>query len=90
MGIEWFRDLSITLLGFISTAVLIFVAILAFRLYHTAKSTMLKVKEASQKASETIGMVQEIIKPVLQITSLLQVVIGGCKNFTNMFKRENN
>ncbi len=44
MGIEWFRDLSIAILGFVTTAVLIFAAILVYRLYRTIKSTILLVK----------------------------------------------
>ncbi len=47
MGIEWFRDLSITILGFVTTAVLIFTAVLVYRLYRTITSTLLMVKAAS-------------------------------------------
>jgi hypothetical protein len=88
MGIEWFRDLSITVLGFVATVVLIFGAILAYRLYQTIKSTMLKVREASQKACDTVVMVQEGIKPLLEITSVIRFVIEGVKSLINMFKKE--
>jgi len=44
VGIEWFRDLSIVILGFVTTAVLIFTAIVVYRLYRTIKSTMLLEK----------------------------------------------
>jgi hypothetical protein len=90
MGIEWFRDLSITIMGFVTTTVLIFAAVLIYRLYRTIKSTMLKVNDASQKAYDTIAMVQEGIKPLLQISSLIQFIIEGFKSFTNMFKKESN
>ncbi len=50
MGIEWFRDLSITVLGFVKTAVLIFTATLVYRLYRTITSILLMVKSASKIA----------------------------------------
>jgi hypothetical protein len=90
MGIEWFRDLSITVMGFVTTAVLIFGAILVYRLYRTTKSTMLKIKETSQKACDTVAMVQEGIKPLLQMTSVINFIIEAFKNFFNRFKKESN
>ena len=55
MGIEWYRDLSITLMGFVTTAVLlvlvlattvilIIATIHAFRLYRMAKTVLLRVE----------------------------------------------
>jgi hypothetical protein len=88
MDIAWFRDLSITIMGFIASAVLIFAAILAYRLYHIIRLTLLKVREVSQKASDTITIVQEGIKPLLQITSIIQFVIEAIKSIGKMFKKE--
>ena len=75
---------------FVTAAVLIFAAVLIYRLYRTIKSTMLKVKDVSQKAYDTVAMVQEGIKPLLQISSLIQFIIEGFKSFTNMCKNESN
>ena len=46
MSIEWFRDMSIVILGFVASAVLIFAAITVYSLYRTIKSTLLLVKAA--------------------------------------------
>ncbi len=87
MGIEWFRDLSITILGFVTTAVLIFTAILVYRLYRTIKSTLLLVKAASKTVYSTITLVLECIKPLLPILALIQGIRGGFKGISKMFKK---
>ena len=90
MGIEWFRDLSITILGFVATAVLIFTAVLVYRLYRTAKSTLALVKAASKIAYDTVTVLQECIKPLLPILALIQGISEGFKSFSKMFKKESN
>jgi hypothetical protein len=87
MGIEWFRDLSIAILGFMTTAVLIFTAILVYRLYRMMKSTLLLVKEASKIAYDTVSQVQEGIKPVLSILSVIQGILGGFDSISKLFKK---
>ncbi len=90
MGIEWFRDLSIAILGFVTTAVLIFTAVLIYRLYRTLKSTLLLVKAASEIVYDTVTLVQEGIKPLLPILALLKGIRGGRKGISKMFKKESN
>jgi hypothetical protein len=90
MGIEWFRDLSITILGFVTSAVLIFAAVLFYRLYHEAKATIIQVKAVSKIALDTAAMVQESIKPVLSIMSIIQCARAGYEMVSKMFKKENN
>ena len=89
MGIEWFRDLSITILGFVTVAVLIFTAVLVFRLYRTIQSTLLGVNAVTKSVQETINLVQESIKPVLGIMSLIQGLHGGLQGIFKIFKKEN-
>ena len=72
MGIEWFRDLSIVILGFVTTAVLIFTAVLVYRLYRKTKSTLLLVKAASKIAYDTVTLVQEGIKDAVYTVTLVQ------------------
>jgi hypothetical protein len=88
MGIEWFRDLSITVLGFAATVVLIFAAILVYRLYRTIKSTLLLVKATSKIAYDTVTLVQEGIKQLLPILALIQGIRGGFEGISKMFKKE--
>ena len=49
MGIEWFRDLSITILGFVTTAVLIFAAIIIYRLYRKITKTLYSGTNTDEK-----------------------------------------
>ncbi len=79
--------MSITILGFITTAVLIFTAVLVYRLYRTITSTLLLVKAASKIAYDTVTMVQEGIKPLLTILAVIQGISGGFKGISKMFKK---
>ena len=90
MGIEWFRDLSITILGFVTTAVLIFIAILVYRLYREAKSVLQLAKAASKIAYDTVTLVQEAIKPLIPILALIQGIWRGFESISKMFKKESN
>ena len=88
MGIEWFRDLSIAILGLVTTAALIFTAVLVYRLYRTIKSTMLLVKAASEIAYDTVTLVQEGIKPLLSMLAVIQGVCGGFQGISKIFRQE--
>ena len=90
MGIEWFRDLSIVILALMTTAVLIFTAVLVYRLYRITKSTLLLVKAASKIAYDTITLVQEGLKPLLTILALIKGISGGFQGISKMFKKESN
>jgi hypothetical protein len=67
VGIEWFRDLSIVILGFVTTAVLIFTAVLFYRLYRKIKSTLLLVEAASKIAYDTVTLAKEGIKDTVTL-----------------------
>ena len=88
MGIEWFRDLSITILGFVTSGVLIFTAVLAYRLYRSTQSTLMVVKAASKVAYDTATLVQEGVKSLLPILALMQGIRGGFEAIIKMFKKE--
>jgi hypothetical protein len=87
LGIEWFRDLSIAILGFATTAVLIFITVLVYRLYREVKSSLQLVKEASKIAHDTVSLVQEGIKPLLPILTLIQGIRGGYKGIRKILKK---
>ena len=84
MGIEWFRDLSITMLGFVTMAVLIFITVLVYRLYREARSTLLLVKAASKSAYDTVTLVQEGIKPVLSGLVFIQGIRQGFERLSKI------
>ena len=90
MGIEWFRDLSITILGFVTTAVLIFTAILAYRLYRKAKAVLDLAKSAAKIARDTVSMIQESVKPMLPIMAIIQAVRSGFEFVRKMCNKESN
>ena len=90
MGIEWFRDLSVTILCFVTTAVIILIAILIFLLYRKAKSALQLAESAAKKAYDTVTIVQEFIKPLLPIISLIQGICGGLGGISKIFSKGNN
>ena len=90
MGIEWFRDLSVTILCFVTTAVIIFASILGYRLYRKAKSALQLTESAAKKAYDTVTVVQEFIKPLLPIISLIQGICGGLGGISKIFSKGNN
>ena len=62
MGIEWFRDLSITIMGFITTAVLIFAVIIIYRLYRKITATLFLAQTLMKSINDTVKTLEEIIK----------------------------
>jgi hypothetical protein len=89
MGIEWFRDLSITILGVVTSVVLIFVMILVYRLYRTLKSVLKLVKATAASANETLLLIQEGLKPLLSILAIFQGIREGFKGISKIFNKEN-
>ncbi|MDQ7799173.1 MAG: hypothetical protein RDU76_09585 [Candidatus Edwardsbacteria bacterium] len=87
MGIEWYRDLSITVLGFVAAAVLIFASVMFYQLRCETKSALQSVKEASESVSDTVAMVQEGLRPLLPVLALIQGLLGGVKNIGRIFKK---
>ena len=88
MGIEWFRDLSITILGFVTTAMLIFVTVLIYRLYRKANSALQLAKSASKIAYDTVSLIQQ--GPLAVVFTLIQGIRGGFKGISKILKKESN
>jgi len=66
VGIEWFRDLSIAIMGFITTAVLIFAVIIIYRLYRKITKTLFLVQTLLKSVNNTVDIVDDIIKTTSQ------------------------
>ena len=69
MGIEWYRDLSITLMGFAATAAflftaisVIFAAILCYLMYRKIAVMLLLGKTLLNSVNDTVNTVEESIK----------------------------
>jgi hypothetical protein len=88
LGIEWFRDLSVIILCFITSIMLIFSAVITYRLYRTLNSTLLLIKATSKIAYDVVSLVQECIKPLIPILALIKGVGGGFRGVLSLFKQK--
>jgi hypothetical protein len=94
VGIEWVRDLSISVFGFTATLVAIFLALVAYYTYREVRQVKAVVKTTSEKIGETADSVkdtvdtvrEEVIKPVLSLSSLVQGVRAGIEQVAKMCK----
>jgi len=66
VGIEWFRDLSITIMGFVTTAALILAVVIIYRLYRNIKTTFALVQTLMNSVNDTVNTVEETIKTTSQ------------------------
>jgi len=74
MGIEWFRDLSITIMGFAAATVSIVLAIVVLRLQRNAKEVLQELKVASVLARDTAEMVHDGVQPVASILGFFRAM----------------
>jgi len=82
--------LSIAILGLVTTAFLIFGAVVVYRLYRVAKSTLLAVKAAAEIVGDAVNLVQEGIKSLVTILAVIQGIRQGFDRLTKKFRKENN
>lgn len=89
MGIDWFRDLAIVVLGFGVTLVAVFIGIIALMLYlklkpvlDTAKSTAKRVENISATIEE------EVSRPLAQLAAFIQGVRQAAGFFSGFAKRK--
>ncbi len=103
MGIEWFRDVIICILGVITIIFLIFLSVLTYSIYRQSRYLMGIVESITQKAdvvlddleatSETVRGIASNIKsaitdPVAQVISIIQGIRKGINLVKNTFKKE--
>jgi len=88
VGMEWFRDLAIVILGFGVTIVAICIGILAIMLYRklkpildSAKSTVKRVENISATVEE------EVSRPLAQLAAFVQGVRQAASLFSGFAKR---
>jgi hypothetical protein len=66
MDIEWFRDLSIIIMGFTTTALFIFTVIIIYLLYRKITQTLILVQTLINSVKDTVNIVEGIIKTTSQ------------------------
>ena len=103
MGIEWFRDLVICILGVITIAFLIFIAVLAYSLYRKSQSLFAIVDSICKRANSILDTVQStsetvrgivanieeaVVSPMAQIVAIIQGIRQGINLVSKLFKKE--
>jgi hypothetical protein len=103
MGIEWFRDLFICILGAIAIVVLIFIAILAYSIYRNSQFLIGAIEALCQRAdivlnnlettSETVrgittNLKQAMTDPLTQLIATVQGIRQGINVVNKLFKKE--
>lgn len=89
MDIAWFRDLVICILGLVVTVVAIFAAVLAYILYNKTRSVLDSIEATSENIQAVSSAVRdEVVKPVVQVASLIGGVSQGISMVTRFFTKE--
>ena len=89
MGIEWARDLVICISGAVMTVVIIFMATLAYLLYRRTRSILNSVDATAATINELSAYVsEEVVKPIIQVLSLVQGIRQGIDAITKYFRKD--
>ena len=89
MGIEWFRDLAIVILGFGVTIVAIFIGVLAFMLYRKLRPILDSVKTTTKTVENISSTVaEEVSRPLAQLAAFVQGVRQAISLFSGFSRRK--
>ena len=89
MSIDWFRDLILCIFGIVASGVLVFLAVLLYLLYRRTRSILDSVKATSttiQGITSYVG--EEVVKPVVQVASMIQGIRQGIDTISKFFKKQ--
>ncbi len=87
MELEWFRDLSITVFGFVGTIIIIVVAILFLRLYRVAKIALAELRIASILAHDTAAAMHDGMQPVFDLLAMVRGIRDGLERSRRTYTR---
>jgi hypothetical protein len=89
MDIEWWRDLSLCILGFGGTAALFVLVVLAFKFYFRAKPVLDSLEKTADTVAKVSSAVQgELVGPVAQVASFVQGCRAAVGLVKGLFKKE--
>ncbi len=103
MDIAWLRDLVICIWGLVATGVVICVAVLLCLLYRRLRPVLDSIEAASDKAGSILDSIErttatiremssyvaeEVVKPVVQVVSLVQGIRQGVDMVSKFFKKQ--
>jgi Na+-transporting methylmalonyl-CoA/oxaloacetate decarboxylase gamma subunit len=84
VDIEWFRDLSLCILGIGGTVALLVLVVLAFVFYCRARPVLDSMKKTARTVARVSSAVEaELSGPLAQIVSFVQ----GCRQTIGLFNR---
>ena len=85
MTIEWWRDLSVIIFGFTATAVLLFLAVLAYLIY----MRVVKVLDPMRRTVEIVEQLADMIQQqVAAIVPYIILVSKGVEAVRGLFRKE--
>ncbi|MFC1934147.1 hypothetical protein ACFLWC_06550 [Chloroflexota bacterium] len=89
MGIDWFRDLVISVFGVVAIGVFIFIAVLSYSVYRRIKPILESIKK-SAKTIQTISSYagDEVAKPLIQAVAMIQGVRQGIDAIAKIFQKK--
>lgn len=89
MDIGWFRDLVICIAGLVITGMVILIGVLSYLLYNRLRAVLNSVEATSATIHEISSAVRdEVVKPVVQLTSLIRGISQGVDMVSRFFKKE--
>ena len=89
MGMEWFRDLAIVILGLGVTAVAIVIGILALMLFLKLRPILDSAKSIAERAEEISATVEEeISRPLAQLSAFVQGIRQAIGLFSGFARRK--
>jgi len=89
VGIEWFRDLAIVILGLGVTIVAIFIGVLAFMLYRKLRPILDSVKTTTKTVENISSTVaEEVSRPLAQLAAFVQGVRQAISLFSGFSRRK--
>jgi len=89
VGIEWFRDLAIVILGFGATIVVIFIGVLTLMLYRKLKPILDSTKSTLKRVENISATVEEeVSRPLAQLAAFIQGVRQVVSLFSGFARRK--
>jgi len=89
VSIEWWRDLSLCILGFGGTAALVVLVGLAFKFYFHAKPVLDSMDKTARTVAKVSSAVEsELAGPLAQVVSFVQGMRQAVGLFNRLFRKD--
>ena len=89
MSIEWFRDLAICIAALISTAAIVFIAVLVYACYRKVSPVIDSVKSTTATVQGISSCVRDdIARPLAEVIAIIQGVSQGINVVSKLFKQK--